>query len=225
MIRYHRDLEQGSDAWLQARAGILTASEMCRIMTPTGRVADNDKSRAHIYELLAQRITGYVEPHYISDDMLRGATDEIEARALYEKHYGEVDAVGFITNDRFGFTIGYSPDGMVGDDGLIECKSRRQRFQVETFASGTMPVDYALQCQTGLLVTERRWLDFVSFSGGLPLFVLRVYPDPVMQEAIEEAATAFEARLTATWRKYEAGLAAQAKLIPTVRTVEEDMHL
>jgi hypothetical protein len=223
VIRYHRDLIQGSDEWLAARCGLLTASEMKLILTPTLKAASNDKERAHLYELLAQRITGHVEARYISDDMLRGREDEIEARALYAKHYAPVDDMGFITNDRWGFEIGYSPDGLVGDDGLLECKSRRQRFQIETFASGGLPVDFALQCQTGLLVSERKWLDFVSFSGGLPMFVLRVHPDPVVQEAIEEAATAFEARLTATWQRYNDGLAQQAKLIPTERKVEVEM--
>jgi hypothetical protein len=223
MIRYHRDLIQGDEAWLAARCGLLTASEMKLILTPSLKAASNDKERAHLYELLAQRITGYVEPRYISDDMLRGREDEIEARALYAKHYAPVEDMGFITNDRWGFEIGYSPDGLVGDDGLLECKSRRQRFQIETFASNAVPVDFALQCQTGLLVSERKWLDFVSFSGGLPLFKLRVYPDPVVQEAIEEAATAFEARLMATWQRYNDALAQQPKLIPTERKIEQEM--
>ena len=71
-VTYHRDLLQGSESWLQARCGLLTASEMNRILTPTLKAASNDKERAHLFELLAQRITGYVEPHYVTDDMLRG---------------------------------------------------------------------------------------------------------------------------------------------------------
>src|SRR3546814_11524267 len=102
------------------------------IVTPTLKAANNDKTRTHLYELLAQRVTGYVEPHYISDDMLRGMDDEIIARDEYTKHHAPVEQTGFITNDKWGFTIGYSPDGLVGDDGLIECKSRRQKYQVQT---------------------------------------------------------------------------------------------
>jgi hypothetical protein len=63
---------------------------------------------------------GYVEPHYVSDDMIRGHDDEIEARSLYAKHHAPVAEVGFITNSKCGFTIGYSPDALVGDNGLIE---------------------------------------------------------------------------------------------------------
>ena len=225
MIRYHRDLVQGSDEWLAARCGLLTASEMKLIVTPTLKAASNDKERAHLYELLAQRITGYVEPHYISDDMLRGQDDEIEARALYAQHYGPVDEVGFITNDRWGFTIGYSPDGLVGSDGLIECKSRRQKYQVETILGGLMPADYAIQVQTGLLVTERAWCDFISYSGGLPMITVRVHADERVQSAIIEAAIAFEQRLSDRLSEYRDILASPQRLIPTARRIEQEMAL
>jgi predicted phage-related endonuclease len=222
---YHDELIQGSDEWLQARCGRLTASEMRLILTPTLKVANNDKTRAHLWELLAQRITGYVEPRYISDDMLRGVEDEWEARRLYAEHYAPVTTTGFVTNDKWGFTIGYSPDGLVGDDGLIECKSRRQRFQIETIAGNDMPNDFWLQVQTGLLVSERKWCDFVSISGGLPLYVRRIKPCPKTQDAIAHAATDFEASLAAAEREYRSTLAAMPKLIPTERKIEQEMFV
>lgn len=224
-IRYHAELIQGSDEWLAARCGLLTASEMKLILTPTLKVANNDKTRAHLWELLAQRITGYVEPHYVSDDMIRGQGDEIEARAKYAEHHAPVETVGFITNDRWGFTIGYSPDALVGDDGLIECKSRRQKYQVETIATDEVPADYWLQLQTGLLVSERKWIDFVSYSGGLPMFVKRVEPCTETQAAIVAAATAFEERLAEAEREYRATLATMPKLIPTERRLEQEMYV
>lgn len=220
MIRYHRDLIQGSNEWLAARRGLLTASEMKLIVTPTGKAASNDKERAHLWELLAQRITGHVEPSYISDDMLRGQEDEILARALYAKHHAKVEEVGFVTNDIWGFTIGYSPDGLVGDEGLIECKSRRQKYQVETIATGRVPAEYLIQIQTGLLVTERKWCDFVSYSGGLPMAVIRVTADPVLQVNILEAACDFHDRLLVKLAAYRE---ASAGLIPTERRIEQEM--
>jgi len=225
VITYHDDLIQGSDEWLAARCGLLTASEMKLILTPTLKVASNDKERAHLYELLAQRITGHVEPHYVSDDMLRGREDEVEARILYAERYAPVVECGFITSNRWGFTLGYSPDGLVGDDGLIECKSRRQKYQVETIISGEMPAEYALQAQTGLLVSGRKWLDFVSYSGGLPMVTVRVYPDPAIQDAIIAAATGFEDRLVAKAAAYIERLASSARLIRTERRVEQEMFL
>lgn len=213
MIRYHRDLIQGSDAWLAARCGLLTASEMSLIITAkTLKPAKNDKASAHLYELLAQRITNYVEPRYIGDDMLRGQVDEIDARALYAKHYAPVEEMGFVINDEWGFTLGCSPDGLVGDDGMIECKSRRQKFQVETIASQAMPDDYSIQVQTALLVTGRKWCDFVSYCGGLPMVTIRVLPDSHVQGAILAAATAFEADLAAALERYRLGVDGMARL-------------
>lgn len=222
-ITYHRDLVQGSDEWHAARCGMLTASEMRLIITPTLKVASNEKERAHLFELLAQRVTGYVEPSYVSDDMLRGREDEIEARALYAERYAPVEECGFVVNDRWGFRIGYSPDGLVGSDGLIECKSRRQKYQVETIVSGAMPDDYMIQAQTGMLVAERQWLDFVSYSGGLPMATIRVYPDARIQEAILVAAESFEERLSVRLKQYREALAGKARLIPTERRVEQEM--
>lgn len=222
-ITIYRHLIQGTDEWLAARCGMLTASEMKLIVTPTLKAASNDKERAHLYELAAQRITGYVEPAYISDDMLRGEADEAEARVLYAQHYAPVEEVGFVTNSRWGFTLGYSPDGLVGADGLIEVKSRRQRFQAETIAKLEVPADFMVQIQTGLLVAERDWLDFISYSGGMPMVTMRVYPDRDMQTAILAAAEAFEDRLSALLSRYAERLESGARLIPTERRIEQEM--
>lgn len=223
-IVYHNNLIQGTDEWLQARCGLLTASEMHKIITPTLKVADNDKTRAHLWELLAQRITGYVEPQYVSDDMLRGQEDEVRARDYYREHYAMTKTAGFVTNDEWGFTIGYSPDDLVGEDGLIECKSRRQRFQVQTIVENVpdqiaVP-DYHLQCQTGMLVTKRKWCDLVSYSGGLPLAVIRIHADHAIQEVIVAAASAFETKLAEKLAIYNT---ASAGLVPTERVIEQDM--
>lgn len=225
-ITYHPEVVQGSDEWHQMRCGLLTASEIKLILTPTLRIANNDKTRAHIYELLAQRITGYVEPSYISDDMLRGWDDEIEAVRLYSEKFGEAQKCGFVTNDQWGFKIGYSPDALVGSNGLLECKSRRAKFQVQTISDNTMPDDFMLQVQTGLLVTGREWLDFISYSGGLPMIVLRVHPIPEVQEAIIEAAIQFEATIADKEREYWATLAHhETRAVPTERKVEVEMFV
>ena len=225
MIRYYNDIEQGGEEWLALRRGILTASEMRLILTPTMRTASNDKERAHMFEILGQRITGYTEPHYISDDMLRGHEDEIESRIRYAEHFAPVTECGFVTNDDHGVVIGYSPDGLVGDDGLIECKSRRQKYQIETILADEVPAEYLLQCQTGLLVTGRKWLDFVSYCGGLPMFVKRVWPCQEIQHAIIAAASAFEQRLAAAQARYAEWLARQPVIINTERTIEKEIMI
>ncbi len=167
-IKYYPELIQGSTEWLDARRGLLCASEMKYIITPAKlQYASNDKERAHLYELAAQRITGYVEPHYISDDMMRGMDDESYARETYHEKYAPVEMVGFVTNDRWGFTLGCSPDGLVGTNKGIEIKSRRAKYQIETILADEMPSDYIIQIQTCMLITERPEWDFISYSGGL----------------------------------------------------------
>lgn len=222
-VLYHAEFDQGSEQWLNARRGLLTASEMRHVLTPTLKLANNDKTRQHVWEIAAQRITGYVEPHYISDDMLRGHEDEIRARLAYAEQFGDVVQCGFVTTDRFGFILGYSPDALVGDDGLIECKSRRQKYQVQTIING-VPDEHVLQLQTGLIVTEREWVDYVSYCGGMPMAVIRVEPDPEIQTAIIEAATAFEQRVADAIAGYHSSLQSdRLRWVETERVIEQEM--
>lgn len=220
----HDQFEQGSEAWLQARCGLLTASEMKLIITPTLKIANNDKVKLHLYELLAQRVNNYVEPHFQSYDMERGNFDEEHARGKYNDTIAPVTECGFITNEKWGFTIGYSPDGLVGDDGLIECKSRVQKWQMKTLienvSKGEIPDDYMIQIQTGLLVSERKWCDFISYSGGMVMPVVRVFPIPEIQDAIIAAASDFEARLAEARAVYDNLIASDARLIPTERLMQ-----
>ena len=208
-VRYFHDLQQGSDEWLAARCGILTASEMKLAMTPTFKPANNDKTRAHVYELAAQRVTNYVEPQFVSDDMLRGIEDEADALSIYMDQYEPTaKACGFITRDFGGWVLGYSPDCIIGEDGLAECKSRRQKYQMQTIAEQMrgdqpwIPPEHVLQCQTGLLVTGREWLDYISYCGGMPMVVVRIYPDAEIHTAILEASESFEAQVRAAIERY-----------------------
>jgi len=187
------DLEQGSDAWLAARCGIVTASVVGQLITPkTVKPATNDYSRALTMTLAAERITGHVEPVFANAAMERGTLDEPYARELYSEHYAPAHEVGFMVRDDFGFKVGYSPDGLVGDDGLIEIKSRNQKIQLKTILADEVPLENMAQIQCGLLVSGRDWLDYVSYCGGMPLFVKRVLPDPKWFVAIQEAVKAFE---------------------------------
>lgn len=227
-ITYYKDVVQGSDEWFQLRCGILTASEIHKIITPTLKIAANDDTRSHLYELLAQRISQYVEPSYTGDDMMRGHEEEVLARIAYNEHYAPVEDVGFVTNDKWGFTIGCSPDGLVGEDGLLEVKSRRQKYQIETILAKGVPENRKLNCmlqiQTALLVTERKWCDFISYHGGMPMVTYRVLPDEHMQAAIVEAATAFEFILAQKLAEWKATLNdPNMRLLPTERMVYEDI--
>lgn len=189
----YTELEQGTPEWLAARCGIVTASVVGQLITPkTVKPAANDYSRALAVTLTAERITGHVEPIHENSDMLRGTLDEPFARDKYAEHFAPVDELGFMVRDDWGFRIGYSPDGLVGDDGLIEIKSRRQKKHLATILADEVPLENMAQCQAGLLVSGREWLDYVSYCGGMPLYVTRVLPDEKWQKAIIEAVTTFE---------------------------------
>lgn len=197
-LKIYEELEQGTHEWLQARCGILTASVIGQLITPkTVKVADNDTSRGLVATLAAERITRHVEEAHQSWAMLRGTMDEPFARDAYAKQQGvQVDEVGFMVRDYGDYSIGYSPDGLVGDDGLIEIKSRDQKIQLQTIIRDEVPASNMAQLQTGLLVKDAAWIDYVSYCGGMPLYIKRVYPDPKWQDAINEAAARFEQAAT-----------------------------
>jgi len=191
------DLLQGTDQWHDQRRGIITASVVGQFITPkTIKPAANDYSRGLTALLVSERITGWTEPVYGSFDMERGNLDEPIARDLYSEHFAPVIETGFMVADNWGFSIGYSPDGLVGDDGLIEIKSRRPKEHLATILSDEVPIENMAQIQCGLLVSGRKWLDYVSFCSGMPLYVIRVAADQRWSDAIIEAVTTFEKNAT-----------------------------
>lgn len=191
-ITYHHNLIQGTDEWHDARRGLITASTMHLLLTPSGKIAKNDKVRMLAYELAAQRETNITEDHFQSFDMERGHIEEDLARTVYSKNYEEVTECGFVTRAFENFIIGCSPDGLVNSTGGIEVKSRKQKYQVKTVVEDIVPPEYMLQIQTFLLVTERKWIDFLQYSNGMPMFVNRVEPDLDMQKKILEVVGEFE---------------------------------
>jgi hypothetical protein len=197
------DLEQGTEEWHDQRRGIVTASVVGQLVTTkTLKPASNDVSRGLTRLLVAERITGWTDPTYVSDDMLRGIEDEPRARDKYAEHYAPVRETGFMIREDNGVKLGYSPDGVVGDDGLIEVKSRRQKKHLETILADEPPAENMAQMQCGLLVSGREWCDYISYCGGMPLWVKRVYPHPHWFDAILAAVDAFEVNAAEMIRIY-----------------------
>ena len=186
------DIEQGTDEWHAARCGMVTASVVGQLLTPTLRVADNATSRGLTHTLVSERITGRAEAGYIGSDMWRGYEDEPRAREVYSEHLAPVSEVGFMVRTDWGFSLGYSPDGLVGDVGLIEIKSKLPKLHLATILADTVPAEFMAQIQCGLLVSGRAWCDYLSYCGGMPLWIRRVYPDAAWHAAILTAVEAFE---------------------------------
>lgn len=211
------DVIQGSDEWHEQRRGIVTASVVGQLVTPkTLKTAANDKSRSIVAQLVAERITGYTDPTYVGDDILRGHDEEAQAREKYAEVYAPVREVGFLLRKEETWQLGYSPDGLVGDDGLIEVKAPRAKGHLRTILDDAVPAEHMAQCQAGLLVSGRAWLDFISFSGGMPMWSKRIYPDPAWQEALITAAEQFEAtaaQMSADYLAKTDGLPATERII------------
>lgn len=204
-IKIYEDVEQGSDEWHELRRGIVTASTIGALITPkTVKVSTAQTGLTKLTELAAERITTRAEEPITSRDIERGHFYEPIAREEYEKHQNvQVEEVGFITREIDGHTIGFSPDGLVNDDGLFETKSRKQRIQVQHIRNGVVPDENMAQLQTGLFVTERDWIDYVSYSSGMPMMILRVLPDPKWRKTILEALEYAEEKITEIITDYE----------------------
>jgi putative phage-type endonuclease len=216
------DLEQGSEAWHTARRGIVTASVVGKLIAPTLKVADNDTSRGLTNQLAAERITGWTDPTYTSDDMWRGILHEPIARAKYAETNGvTVDEVGFMVRDDWGFKIGASPDGLIGEDGGLEIKCPKAKTHIATVITDRVPAYYMAQVQTNLLVSGREWWDFASFCSGLALWTKRVYLDPQWQEAIVAAVAGFEEKVAAITSAYFA----QARNLPATERIPDDIGM
>jgi len=216
-LRELPDLIQGTDEWHDQRRGIVTASVVGQLVTPkTLKPAQNDTARTLTALLVAERITGWTDPTYVSDDMLRGIEDEPLAVNLYSEKYAPVTTIGFMIRDDWGYQIGYSPDGLVGDDGLVEVKSRRPKKHLQTILADEVPPENMAQIQCGLLVSGREWCDYISYCGGMPMWVKRVTPDHEWFNAIIEAVALFEqnaADMIADYTPAVAGLPETERII------------
>jgi hypothetical protein len=222
-LHTHPDLEQGSESWLEARRGIITASVVGQLVTPqTIKPASNDKSRALIAQLASERITGRVEDVFVSSDMMRGTLHEPIACDRYAEVNGvELQQVGFCVRDDWGFPLGASPDRLIGVDGGLEVKCPRQKTHIQTVLSGEVPAHNMAQVQACLLVTGRDWWDFVSFSAGLPLWTKRVYPDPKWRDAIITAATTAEHAIQSMVTRWESA----TEGLPATEYIPDDIEV
>jgi len=187
-------MEQGTDEWFAARIGKVTASRVADVLakTKTGYSATRDNYMA---QLVCERLTGEKGESFTNAAMQHGTDTEPLARAAYEAlHDVLVDEVGFIPHPSI-IMAGASPDGLVGDDGLLEIKAPQTATHIETLLSQTVPGKYNTQMQFQMACTNRSWCDFVSFDNRLPselqLFVKRVPRDNMYIRLMEEEIVKF----------------------------------
>jgi len=157
-----KDIDQGSADWHSLRLGKVTASRVKDVLSKGRGTATSKTAETYMMELLAERLTGQAKPFFENDAMRWGTETEPQARAMYELKSGNtVDEVAFIVKDDF---IGVSPDGLIGDDGMLEIKCPTTITQVKRALSDNYSKDYYEQIQMQLWVAEREWCDFLSFD-------------------------------------------------------------
>jgi len=182
------DILQGTEPWHKLKAGIPSGTGFSKIVTLKGDRVKNFKT--YLYKVAAEIIAGPKDQGRLSADMLRGIEFEDEARKCYELDE-DVDVVcaGFIFADERR-RYGVSPDGLVGENGLIEIKCPTLPIHIKYIDEAKLPNDYFQQVQGQLLVSGREWVDFFSYYPDLdtdtdvPNFKLRVYRDEIFIEKL-----------------------------------------
>lgn len=196
----YANLEQGSDAWRAARLGHVSASSVADVMSK-GKTegSESDTRKSYRMKIVAQRLTGDSGDTYTNAAMEWGTEQEPFARMAYEAARNVmVDKTGFWLHPTIPW-VGVSPDGLVGDDGLVEIKCPNTTTHLEWVFSGKAPAKHMKQIQCQLWVMGRQWCDFVSYDPRLPqrnrLFIVRVPRDEKMIAQMEADVVKFLAEV------------------------------
>lgn len=188
-------MEQGTDEWHQARLGLVTASRIQDVMAKGRGGAPSATRATYMGQLIAERLTGEPTEMFHNAAMQHGTDTEPQARAAYTMATGNmVEEVGFVPHPHVPDS-GASPDGLVGDDGLVEIKCPKTKTHIENLKSDTAPTAYIKQMQWQMACTGRQWCDFVSFDARMPhnmrIKIVRVDRDEKLIEEMVDAVVLF----------------------------------
>ena len=181
--------EQGTEEWFALRAGRPSASNFDKLITSKGE--PSKQAEKYMYTLAIESITKSKESSFSSSAMERGIAMESEAKELYcMLNDLEVEEVGFCFKDERKL-FGVSPDGLVGDIGLIEIKCPQASTHCKYLLDNKLPTTYFQQVQGQLWVTGRQWCDFVSYYPAIKPLIIRVEPDLEFHRKLEEVMEKF----------------------------------
>ena len=185
-------MEQRSEEWFQARLGKVTASRVADVLAKI-KSGESASRRNYKIQLVSERLTGERQETYVNQAMQDGIDREQFARDRYVQQFGEVEEVGFSQHPTL--EAGASPDGLIGTDGIIEIKCPMGSTHTETLITQEVPSKYVPQIQFQLLVTGRKWCDFVSYNPMFPenlqVFVRRVFANKEYQQELEDEVKQF----------------------------------
>ncbi len=194
------DCGQNSPEWYAARLGIPTASRFKDVIAKGQGLT----RRKYLYTLAGERLTGEQAESYTNEAMERGHALEAEARERYAfQRDAEPQLVGFMRRKVGEHWIGASPDALLGEDGLLEIKTKLPHLHLEALESNRLPPEHVAQVQGQLWISGRQWCDFVSYWPRLPLFCIRVPRDDAYIDTLTVEVEAFNAELSAIVRKYQ----------------------
>ncbi len=182
------DMQQGSPEWIQARVGVITASCFKDVLAK----GQGKTRKTYMMKLAGERIRNEPAEAFGSAHTDRGHEYESAVLDLYKERTGnEVQHIGFMKIGPFGA----SADGLVGEDGALEIKTKLAHLQAELLLSDKVPSEHMAQIQGNLFVSGRKWVDFVSFCPGMPLFIRRVERNEEYIKELEKELQQFEAEL------------------------------
>jgi putative phage-type endonuclease len=189
---------QGSPEWFAARCGKVTASRVADVIAKTKSGYSTSRAN-YAAELIAERLTLTTAASFTNAAMQWGTDQEPHARAAYSFRFDlDVEEVGFVDHPEIDWS-GASPDGLIGDVGLVEIKCPNTATHLDTLLGGSVPAKYITQMQWQMACTGRAWCDFVSFDPRLPpsmqLFCQRVERDASMISELEGEVSAFLAEI------------------------------
>lgn len=204
------DGQQRTTEWYAARAGKVTASPILKVYKKLKGGGYSKERTTYKYQLIAERLVGTTISQQRSAAMQRGVEKEAEARDRYQRLTNlPVTEAPFVPHPHIG-DAGASPDGYVGDEGLVEIKCPTSQTAVEVLLTEEVEDQYEAQIQWQLACTGRAWCDYVVFDDRLPpsmqLFVKRIERDDLLIKSVEKEVREFIAEISADverlWNKY-----------------------
>lgn len=186
------DCAQGSPEWFALRRGIPTASEFHTVLAKGRDGGASVTRRTYMLKLAGEILTQEPMDSYSNAHMERGKAMEAKARSLYAfMTDAELQTAGFITNGQ----MGYSPDALVDPVGLAEFKTKLPHLLIELLLKDQFPPEHKAQCQGGLLVSEREWIDITVYWPKLDPFIKRAYRDEPYIRTLDQAVKQFNDEL------------------------------
>lgn len=206
-MKVFKGINQGSDDWLKLRLGMPTASRVKDLMAK-----GSGKTRANYMDkLISEILLGSVGDEIKTIHMDWGNKTEPQARSMYELENNiDVKQVAFVIKENI--FVGCSPDGLIGESGLIEIKCPKTETQLKTYKMGKIPSIHRAQIQAQIWICEREWCDFVSYDpridGEGSYFQFREFRDDKKISDIEQAVKIFNDEILSklnewgiTWQK------------------------